>query len=128
MNTIDHLSDVLNNLVDLSSQGHNEDAAFILAAIIDDIRERDALDELEWILTSLRDTNLDSTSCLVLAAMIFTKDFPSKKRRILWDWYHAWLIDNRDEQTVRDLSLIAGGHDEDSTAPSTSRPISSDQD
>ena len=91
------LTDVINQLIDLAAAGSQEDVAFVLAALVEDMRERCALDELEWLLISLRDTNLESTSCLVLAALIFTRDFPSMKRKALCDWYMNWIVANRTE-------------------------------
>ena len=128
MTAMNQLTDVLNNLIDLSAQGHNEDAAFVLAAVIEDIRSRDALDELEWVLTSLRDTNLDSTSCLVLATLVYTKSFPSKKRKAINDWYVRWLELNRDEATVRILTQVIGAQDEYHTAPSSAGTVFTDED
>jgi hypothetical protein len=115
MQSFPELSDVLNDLVDLSSAGHAEDVAYILSALIDDIRARAALDELEWILTSMRDTNLSSTSCMVLATLLLTTDHPSIRRKSLCLWYLGWYEANRSEfgsDLLKDLLLPEGASDE----------------
>lgn len=111
------LTDVINHLIDLASAGNQEDVAFVLASLIDDMRERCALDELEWLLISLRDTNLESTSCLVLAALIFTKDFPSIKRKSLCDWYLKWIEANRTEAGALVIAHIVLGDTENEHRP-----------
>lgn len=121
MRSFPELSDVINDLIDLSASGHAEDVAYILSALIDDIRTRSALDELEWILTSMRDTNLSSTSCMVLATLLLTTDYPSLRRKSLCQWYLGWYGENRSElgsDLLKDLLLPEEASDEHCPTPS----------
>ena len=129
MRSFPELSDVINDLIDLSSVGHAEDVAYILSALIDDIRARSALDELEWILTSMRDTNLSSTSCMVLATLLLTTDYPSLRRKSLCHWYLGWYTENRSEfgsDLLKDLLLpeeASGEHCPTSSSCGSISPI-----
>ena len=122
MYDLDSLTNILNNLIDLSSdmmaestfvdRDSNEtdesvdDIAFILSALVDDMLVRSAYDELDWVLTSLRDTNLESTSCLVLSALLLTRDYTSIKRDVLSAWYLQWISQNRSEMAAFYLAQL----------------------
>jgi len=144
MHDFDSLTDVLNNLIDMSSDmmstpvassedsGESVDSiAFILSALVDDMLVRSAYDELDWVLTSLRDTNLESTSCLVLSALLLTCDYSSVKRDILSDWYLKWISQNRSEMAAFYLAQLLAPKEpenEHHTASSSGQSASSHKD
>lgn len=133
----DSLTDVLNNLIDMSSDMMRlpaeegvDDITFILAALVDDMIVRGASAEIDWVLTSLRDTNLESTSCLVLAALLLTKEHTSAKREILNSWYLEWINQNRSELAALYLAQLLAPEEqahEHHTTSTSGRPASSNE-